>query len=48
MRHALRRAKLTETDLTVEHVEMLLNILVLDGKVEKVRCAPHALDCSSC
>lgn len=40
VRHALRRAKLTETDLSVEHVEMLLNILVLDGKVEKVRPPP--------
>lgn len=36
IRNTLRKARLTETDLTVEHVEMLLNVLILDGKIEKV------------
>jgi hypothetical protein len=27
---------LTDTELMVEHVEMLLNVLVLDGKIERV------------
>ena len=36
VRNALRQARLTETELSVEHVEMLLNVLVLDGEVEKV------------
>jgi DNA-directed RNA polymerase III subunit RPC6 len=32
----LSKSKITETELTVEHVEMLLNVLVLDGEIEKV------------
>ncbi|KAI0646594.1 RNA polymerase Rpc34 subunit-domain-containing protein [Trametes meyenii] len=32
----LQNSKVTETVLTVEHVEMLLNVLVLDGKIEKL------------
>ncbi|KAJ8482862.1 hypothetical protein ONZ51_g5092 [Trametes cubensis] len=32
----LQKSRVTETVLTVEHVEMLLNVLVLDGKVEKI------------
>ncbi|KAG5339217.1 hypothetical protein C0989_005198 [Termitomyces sp. Mn162] len=36
IRNSLRRARLTETELTVEHVEMLLNVLVLDGEVERL------------
>ncbi|KAK0498527.1 RNA polymerase Rpc34 [Armillaria luteobubalina] len=36
VRNTLRQARLTETDLTVEHVEMLLNVLVLDGEIEKI------------
>ena len=40
IRNSLRKARLTETDLTVEHVEMLLNVLVLDGKIEKVSSTP--------
>ncbi|KAF9468954.1 RNA polymerase Rpc34 subunit-domain-containing protein [Collybia nuda] len=36
IRNSLRKARLTETDLTVEHVEMLLNVLVLDGEIEKI------------
>jgi DNA-directed RNA polymerase III subunit RPC6 len=32
----LSKSNITETDLTVEHVEMLLNVLVLDGEVERV------------
>ncbi|KAJ3537369.1 hypothetical protein NMY22_g5611 [Coprinellus aureogranulatus] len=34
IRNSLRKARLTETDLSVEHVESLLNVLVLDGRIE--------------
>ncbi|KAJ7774322.1 RNA polymerase Rpc34 subunit-domain-containing protein [Mycena maculata] len=34
--NTLRQARLTETELSVEHVEMLLDVLVLDGEVEKL------------
>ncbi|KAJ7095174.1 RNA polymerase Rpc34 subunit-domain-containing protein [Mycena belliarum] len=34
--NTLRQARLTETELSVEHVEMLLGVLVLDGEVEKL------------
>lgn len=37
IRNALKQARLTPTELSVEHVETLLNVLVLDGDVEKVR-----------
>lgn len=33
----LNKSRITETQLSVEHVETLLNVLVLDGDVEKVR-----------
>ena len=33
----LSKSRITETQLSVEHVEMLLNVLVLDGDVERVR-----------
>lgn len=33
----LEKSKITETELGVEHVEMLLGVLVLDGEIEKVR-----------
>jgi DNA-directed RNA polymerase III subunit RPC6 len=36
IRNALKKARLTDTELMVEHVEMLLNVLVLDGKIERV------------
>lgn len=36
IRNALKKARLTDTELTVEHVEMVLNVLVLDGKIERV------------
>ncbi|KAF5370019.1 hypothetical protein D9758_001262 [Tetrapyrgos nigripes] len=36
IRNALRQARLTDIDLSVEHVEMLLNVLVLDGEIEKL------------
>ncbi|TFK43161.1 RNA polymerase Rpc34 [Crucibulum laeve] len=36
IRNSLKKARLTDTELTVEHVEMLLNVLILDGKVEKL------------
>ncbi|KAF8917786.1 RNA polymerase Rpc34 [Mucidula mucida] len=32
----LKKARLTETELTIEHVDMLLNVLVLDGEIERV------------
>ncbi|GBE83537.1 hypothetical protein SCP_0505910 [Sparassis crispa] len=32
----LSKSRITETQLDVEHIEMLLNVLVLDGEVEKV------------
>ncbi|KAF7331801.1 RNA polymerase III subunit RPC34 [Mycena kentingensis (nom. inval.)] len=34
--NTLRQARLTETELAVEHIEMLLEVLVLDGLVEKL------------
>ncbi|KAF9485384.1 hypothetical protein BDN70DRAFT_871429 [Pholiota conissans] len=43
IRHSLRKARLTETELSIEHVEMLLNILILDGKVEKIPSFGSAL-----
>ncbi|KAL9712478.1 34-kDa subunit of RNA polymerase III (C) [Leucoagaricus gongylophorus] len=36
IRNSLKKARLTETELSVEHVEMLLNVLVLDGKIERL------------
>jgi len=36
IRNFLKQRRITETDLTVEHVEMLLNVLVLDGEIEKI------------
>lgn len=33
----LSKSRITETKFTEEHVEMLLNVLVLDGDVERVR-----------
>ena len=33
----LTKSKITETQFTEEHVEMLLNVLVLDGDIERVR-----------
>lgn len=32
----LSKSKITETSLNAEHVEMLLNVLILDGEIEKV------------
>jgi hypothetical protein len=32
----LKQSRITETELSVDHIEMLLNVLVLDGDVEKV------------
>ncbi|PPQ72523.1 hypothetical protein CVT24_004829 [Panaeolus cyanescens] len=43
IRTSLRKARLTETELSVEHVEMLLNVLVLDGKIEKLPAFGNAL-----
>lgn len=34
--NALKQARISVTELSVEHVEMLLNVLVLDGEVERV------------
>ncbi|GLB33584.1 putative RNA polymerase Rpc34 subunit [Lyophyllum shimeji] len=36
IRNSLRKARLTETELSVEHVEMLLNVLILDGEIERL------------
>lgn len=36
VRTFLKQSRITETDLSVEHIEMLLNVLVLDGEIEKV------------
>ena len=36
MQEFLKKSRVTETELTVQHVAMLLEVLVLDGKVEKV------------
>ncbi|KAH8830243.1 RNA polymerase Rpc34 subunit-domain-containing protein [Flagelloscypha sp. PMI_526] len=36
LRKQLKASRLTTTDLTVEHVETLLNVLVLDGEIERV------------
>jgi len=33
----LSKSKITETKFTEEHVEMLLNVVVLDGDIERVR-----------
>lgn len=44
----LSKSRITETQLSVEHVEMLLNVLVLDGDVERVRLTllpPLTLKC---
>jgi len=41
IRNSLKKARLTETELSVEHVEMLLNVLVLDGKIERVGSLPE-------
>ncbi|KAJ3920217.1 RNA polymerase Rpc34 [Lentinula edodes] len=43
VRNALKQARLTETDLTVEHVEILLNVLVLDGEIEKLPAFGNSL-----
>ncbi|KIP03161.1 hypothetical protein PHLGIDRAFT_130315 [Phlebiopsis gigantea 11061_1 CR5-6] len=39
----LNKSRITETQLSVEHVEMLLHVLVLDGDVEKVPALGAAL-----
>lgn len=37
----LTKSKITETQFSEEHVEMLLNVLVLDGDIERVRRCLH-------
>ena len=32
----MKRSRVTETELTIQHIEMLLDVLILDGKVEQV------------
>ncbi|CCM05420.1 uncharacterized protein FIBRA_07637 [Fibroporia radiculosa] len=32
----LGKSRITETQLSVEHVEMLLNVLILDGEIERI------------
>ncbi|CAL1699571.1 unnamed protein product [Somion occarium] len=39
----LNKSRITETQLSVEHVEMLLEVLVLDGEIEKVPAMGAAL-----
>ncbi|KZT22961.1 hypothetical protein NEOLEDRAFT_1137326 [Neolentinus lepideus HHB14362 ss-1] len=39
----LSKSKITETQLSVEHVDMLLNVLVLDGEIEKLPAFAGAL-----
>ncbi|KAH9941555.1 RNA polymerase Rpc34 subunit-domain-containing protein [Amylocystis lapponica] len=39
----LSKSRITETQLSVEHVEMLLNVLVLDGDIERVPAFGAAL-----
>lgn len=34
----LSKSRITETQLSVEHVEMLLNVLIIDGEIERVTC----------
>lgn len=36
IRSALQRVHLTDTDLSEEHVESLLNVLILDGEIERI------------
>ncbi|KAI9460653.1 RNA polymerase Rpc34 subunit-domain-containing protein [Boletus coccyginus] len=36
IQHFLSKSKITETELGVEHVEMLLRVLELDGDIEKI------------
>ncbi|KAH7882932.1 RNA polymerase Rpc34 subunit-domain-containing protein [Phlebopus sp. FC_14] len=36
IQHFLDKSKITETELGVEHVEMLLRVLELDGEIEKI------------
>ena len=43
MQAFLNKSRITETQLTVEHVEVLLHVLVLDGDVEKVRLSPSSV-----
>lgn len=40
IQHFLSKSKITETELGVEHVEMLLRVLELDGEIEKVLLVP--------
>ncbi|TDL14995.1 hypothetical protein BD410DRAFT_756850 [Rickenella mellea] len=39
----LSKSKITETQLSVEHVEMLLNVLIIDGEIEKIPAFGGAL-----
>ncbi|KAI0337958.1 hypothetical protein BDW22DRAFT_1409769 [Trametopsis cervina] len=39
----LNKSRITETQLTVDHVEMLLNVLVIDGDVERIPALGAAL-----
>ncbi|KAF9224757.1 hypothetical protein BS17DRAFT_778990 [Gyrodon lividus] len=36
IQHFLSKSKITETELGVEHIEMLLRVLELDGEIEKI------------
>ncbi|KZT64076.1 hypothetical protein DAEQUDRAFT_747603 [Daedalea quercina L-15889] len=32
----VKRSRVTETELTIQHIEMLLDVLIVDGKIEKI------------
>ena len=36
IRSVVMKAGVTDTPLSVEHIEMLLNVLITDGEIEKV------------
>ncbi len=38
----LSKSRITETELLVDNVETLLNVLVLDGDIERVSLSPYA------
>nr|VWP00844.1 Peroxisomal biogenesis factor [Ganoderma boninense] len=40
----LSKSRITETQLSAEHVEMLLNVLVLDGEIERVPAFGAAIE----
>ncbi|KAL5513037.1 RPC34 [Sanghuangporus vaninii] len=43
IRTFLQKARITETELTEEHIEMLLNVLITDGQIERLPAFGAAL-----